>query len=245
MSVRKLTIISASGLALSATPLLLYSAWLGGLTRSLVIPAAISISGIAAAWWAMRSLSRPLFHPREVKEIAGPLVEGTLTREAITKEVLDSLPDPVVETDAAGRIVFVNRAALLLAGCDAGAFGQQCKEFLTAACRSLSGHETFEAPLAMRDGSARFFEFKAVRLGGPEGGSLFIGRDSDERKRILDELTTARTQEVEASTKLKKTISDLEEFALLAIRRELKMQELRERFVRLKEEHEISKDFPG
>lgn len=177
-----------------------------------------------------------------MKEIAGRIVEGTAAREAITKEVLDSLPDPVIETDSAGRIVFVNKAALLASGSDAEAFGKQCTEFLTAAARSPSGNETFEAPLLIEDGSTRFFEFKSARHGS---GSIFIGRDSDERKRILDELTTARTQEVEASTKLKKTISDLEEFALLAIRRELKMQELRERFVSLKEEHEITKDFPG
>lgn len=70
------------------------------------------------------------------------------------------------------------------------------------------------------------------------------GADADERKRLMNELISARAQAEETEKKLKKTISDLEEFALLAIRRELKMQELRERFVQIKRDHEIKRDFP-
>lgn len=238
----------ASGLALSAVPPVLYSAWLGGLTIPLSVVAAISLSGAAVAWGTMRRISRPLI------PVSSGRFEG---REAITKDVLDSLPDPVIETDREGRIVFVNRAALLATGYKAeDAVGKPCSNFLPAGCArppgALPGHsghsgqDAFEIPLSMKDGSTRFFEFKSVRLGdGPDDRSICIGRDSDERKRLLDELTSAKKQEAAASTKLKKTISDLEEFALLAIRRELKMQELRERFVRLKEEHEINKEFPG
>lgn len=65
-----------------------------------------------------------------------------------------------------------------------------------------------------------------------------------ERDRLIGELCSARAQAEETEKKLKKTISDLEEFSLLAIRRELKMQELRERFVELKRDHEIKRDFP-
>jgi len=70
------------------------------------------------------------------------------------------------------------------------------------------------------------------------------GADAGESKRLVVELACARAQAQETEKKLKKTISDLEEFALLAIRRELKMQELRERFVQLKRDHEINRDFP-
>jgi PAS domain-containing protein len=170
---------------------------------------------------------------------------GSGAREAATNEVLDSLPDPVIGVDGSGRVVFVNRAALLAMERNAEEASAKCAEFLSAAASSFpgkGGQDAFEAPLPMKDGSTRFFEFKPMRLGN---NAVFIGRDSDERKRLLDELTSAREQEAEASAKLRRTISDLEEFALLAIRRELKMQELRERFVRLKEEHEINKEFPG
>src|SRR3990172_1399571 len=51
------------------------------------------------------------------------------------------------------------------------------------------------------------------------------GEDS-EQQRLIDELYSARAQAEETEKKLKKTISDLEEFALLAVRRELHMQEL-------------------
>ena len=76
-------------------------------------------------------------------------------------------------------------------------------------------------------------------------GCCCIGRDIEERRKIMSELETARSHAEEATAKLKKTVNDLEEFSLLAVRRELKMQELREMFVRLKEEHEINKDFPA
>src|SRR3972149_2453495 len=69
------------------------------------------------------------------------------------------------------------------------------------------------------------------------------GEDSAQQ-RLIDELYSARAQAEETEKKLKKTIRDLEEFALLAVRRELKMQELRERFVEHKRDHEIKRDFP-
>src|SRR3972149_8126664 len=68
--------------------------------------------------------------------------------------------------------------------------------------------------------------------------------ENKEQQRLVDELCSARAQAEETEKKLKKTISDLEEFALLAGRREVKMQELRERFVELKRDHEIKRDFP-
>lgn len=243
MSVRKITLISAAGLALSAVPPLLYSAWLGGPTLRLAVIAAVSLSGAALAWGAVRLRGRAL-PPASSGRSERPAVESC-AREAATNEVLDSLPDPVIEVDGSGRVVFVNRAALLAMERNAEEASAKCAEFLSAAASSLpgkGGQDAFEAPLPMKDGSTRFFEFKPMRLGN---NAVFIGRDSDERKRLLDELTSAREQEAEASAKLRRTISDLEEFALLAIRRELKMQELRERFVRLKEEHEINKEFPG
>src|SRR3989304_1336380 len=64
------------------------------------------------------------------------------------------------------------------------------------------------------------------------------------QQRLREGLPGGGAKAEETEKKLKKTISDLEEFALLAVRRELKMQELRERFVELKRDHEIKRDFP-
>ena len=101
--------------------------------------------------------------------------------------------------------------------------------------------------LVLKNGAESFFEFNAVPLwkDGVAAGCCCIGRDIEERRKIMSELEAARKHAEEATAKLKKTVNDLEEFSLLAVRRELKMQELREMFVRLKEEHEINKDFPS
>lgn len=84
----------------------------------------------------------------------------------------------------------------------------------------------------------------AERCPMPEPGHEADGTLSDDIKKLLDELDSARAQAEETEKKLKRTISELEEFALLAIRRELKMQELRERFVELTRDHGIKRDFP-
>lgn len=242
MSVRKITLlISAAGLALSAVPPISYAAWLAGPTLLMTAIAAISLSGAALAWLSFRRVSPPRLAASPQSRETGA---GARSIDETRAEVLDALPDPVIEADSSGRIVFVNRAALIAMGCGPEEASARFAELLRAAEASLpeGGRVAFEAPLVMDDGSRRFFEFKSVQVGKV---TLFIGRDSDEKKRLLDELGSARMQEVETATKLRRTISDLEEFALLAIRRELKMQEIRERFVRLKEEHEINKEFPG
>ncbi|OGP18475.1 MAG: hypothetical protein A2Z79_04030 [Deltaproteobacteria bacterium GWA2_55_82] len=160
------------------------------------------------------------------------------------------LPDPLLEIDRRGRILFANEAALKQTGYAAAeVVGKRLYDFTPALTKDLSVARPcsiLELPVRLKDGSDRFFEFSiALKDGDGASGYLCIGRDSDGRKRLLDELTSARTQAEETSRNLKKTVSDLEEFALLAVRREFKMQELRERFVQLKEEHEIKREFPG
>lgn len=175
------------------------------------------------------------------------------------RDLLMSVPDILLEIDVEGKILFVNRAAREVTGypednvlgrrfVDFVAPGSREKALSTFASilegRAISG---VELEITLSTGSTNFFEFNAVPLwrNGFIAGCCCIGRDIDERRKIMTELEDARRHAEEATGKLKKTVSDLEEFSLLAVRRELKMQELREMFVRLKEEHEINKEFPA
>lgn len=278
MSVRRLTIFLAFGLAISVLPALVFRAFESGVTASSALLAAASLSAASATLLAVGRFTRPLAAlsealetgdldagpgidrlPPELRNVTDHLLRALGLREkydTVRREVLDSLPDPFLELDRKGRIVFVNEAALTATGYNAGeVLGRPCLDFVPAEWKRRaedllgagSGQKGFELTLVLRDGRTRFFEFNSVPLknGGLVTGCFCIGRDSDERKRLLDELTAARGQAGETSRKLKKTISDLEEFALLAIRRELKMQELRERFVQIQDEHDIKREFPA
>lgn len=175
------------------------------------------------------------------------------------RDLLMSVPDILLEIDVEGKILFVNRAASEVTGYpEDNVLGRRFTDFITPGSseKALSAFSSVldgrrangvELEIMLSSGSASFFEFNAVPLwrNGFIAGCCCIGRDIDERRKIMTELESARRHAEEATVKLKKTVSDLEEFSLLAVRRELKMQELREMFVRLKEEHEINKEFPG
>lgn len=199
--------------------------------------------------------------PAEIESIKSYLLSASSLLEeyrAQHRDLLMSIPDILLELDRNGKVLFVNRAAAE-AGCtEDDVLGRHYMHFVSpessrraadAFAIIIEGKEvsSVDIKLTMREGLERFFEFNAVPLwkDGVVAGCCCIGRDIDERRKIMSELEAARRHAEEASGKLKKTVNDLEEFSLLAVRREIKMQELRERFVRLKEEHEINKDFPG
>lgn len=174
------------------------------------------------------------------------------------RDLLMSVPDILLEIDRNGKILFANRSAGKEGCTEDDVLGRHFMEFVSPESSQraletlttlLEGKEvsSFDVKLRLCEGAERFFEFNAVPLwkDGVVAGCCCIGRDIDERRKIMTELEAARRHAEEASAKLKKTVNDLEEFSLLAVRREIKMQELREMFVRLKEEHEINKEFPG
>lgn len=199
--------------------------------------------------------------PAEIESIKSYVLSASALLEEYRekhRDILMSLPDILLELDRSGRILFVNRA-FGEAGCaEDEALGRHYMHFVSAESSRraadafaalLEGKEvrSFDIKLVFCNGKERFFEFNAVPLwkDGAVAGCCCIGRDIDERRKIMIELEAARRHAEEASAKLKKTVNDLEEFSLLAVRREIKMQELREMFVRLKEEHEINNEFPG
>ncbi len=172
------------------------------------------------------------------------------------RDLVNTIPDAVVEIDKDGKIIFINEAASVLTGyARKDAVDRTYTDFIPHEAtphveevfkavmkgETVKGHEF---PMRLKDGRIRFFEFSSApiwkRAANTEGGTVIgcrsVGRDIDERKKIMDELKNARKEAEETSGKLKKTVEDLEDFALLAVRRELKMHEIRERFQKLKEE---------
>jgi len=193
----------------------------------------------------------------------GALAEGinkftnAVTEEAChCRNLLRALPDPIVEIDKKGFISRMNDAACVaigytlaeLANTPFTSLVHQGAGYLfeDAMKRILQGEavKRLELPLVMKDGCTGFFEFTCAPIWreGSVAAVRCIGRDTEEHRRTLEELIAAKAQAEETSEKLKRTVKDLEEFALLAVRREFKMQEIRERFVKLKQDNGSGKD---
>lgn len=157
-------------------------------------------------------------------------------------ELADTIPDLVMDIDRSGDVAYFNEAASTLTGYEeedvlgrpflALVHRRSTDEARTAFERVLSGEpvKNLELTLTLKDGGARLFEFNAVpvlRAGAVEICRV-VGRDIDERKELMEELRKARAEAEDSSEKLQQTVMDLEDFALLAVRREIKMQEIRE-----------------
>ncbi len=188
---------------------------------------------------------------RELKASADRLSGDLGESIARYRELVDAMPEALFETDANGKITFVNRAARSLTGLSEEELaGRACEGLLPPEDAGLMRDlfetimktgtvEKRELPIVARDGNARHFEFSGypIKVGKLEtAGFRLIGRDLDEHKRITEELKKVRKESEEASVKLKKTIEDLEEFAHLAVKREIRMHEIRERFKKLMDE---------
>lgn len=172
------------------------------------------------------------------------------------RNLLMSMPDPVVETDEKGFIKHMNDAACAATGYTPTELVNmpftsivhqgEGYHFEDAMKRILLGEpvKRLELPLVLKDGRTDLFEFTCAPIWreGRIAAVRCVGRDTEERRRMLEELLAAKAQAEETSEKLKRTVKDLEEFALLAVRREFKMQEIRERFVKLKQANGADKD---
>lgn len=166
------------------------------------------------------------------------------------REFLAAIPAAVIRLDRSGAITYMNDSAAMLTG--RGTPEAQEADY-TDLTPTRSHHELKEAFLAALNGETVAgreitiidmdcheinCEFSAVpswKGAGPDGCFL-ICRDAEEKTRLESELKSARLKEEEATAKLNKTIQYLEEFSIMAVRRELKMQEIRERLTGLKKD---------
>lgn len=171
---------------------------------------------------------------------------------------LQILPNAAMELDGNGYIVWLNDAAnagfageMSLGRPLAGflASDEQRSGFLSALDEAaLSGSVLRREVDLLIDGGVVGAPNRFMLICAPivKHGILIgwrcVARDMERMVKLQEDLVSARNESRATSEKLNRTISDLEEFALLAIRRELKMQELRERFVNIKHEHNLKKN---
>lgn len=176
--------------------------------------------------------------------------------EARRKDLIAAIPAAVIQLDASGSIARLNGFAAMLTGRSAT---EALEMDYTDITPTRSHHEMKEVFKAVSGGetvTGRVItilgddcreitcELSAVPLwkGSGAQGCVLMFRDVDEKRRLETELKSAWLKAEEASAKLDKTMQCLEEFSLMAVRRELKMREIRERLNGLRKETDLKKD---
>ena len=183
-------------------------------------------------------------------------LERRLTElENARRSLIESLPIAAFEVDETGKIISSNNEAAMLTGRALDELNGLClldlapddgKEAVRLMLDdAFSGKPArgYGAAIMLKCGItlAEVFALPAVHA-GEKPSCLIFSRNDRELKKARDEIEGVRKESVEASERLKKTIRDLEDFALMAVRRELKMQEMREMFMRLRESGEGKKE---
>lgn len=230
MSVRKLTIAAGGALFLSILFLVL-AAYPSEASGKNALIAALALSSAGLLGWCLK-LSRSL------KEA----VEGRLN-------IINNIPCPVIELDSKGKVAGFNKAFSGITGYSEDEDEIAGRDFLDLmpeeqrpgfedALKPISEGKAFtgfEAVLKLKDGRVISFEFTVLPVKSGKACFVLAGRGVGELKKMEYELEKVKAEAAEASSKLRKTINDLEQFALMAVRREKKMQEIRNHFIKLKE----------
>lgn len=162
--------------------------------------------------------------------------------------LINRSPVPILELDMNGGIEGANTAALNKLGyAGVELYGRPFKEIIgTGAADDFDGlledvtkgpaDYSIEAPLTLKGGGVNLFRLNAVpiRESGALRGACVICLDIEDNKKLAGELARVKKEAEAASEKLKNTIRELEDFARLAVLREFKMQEIREKFIKPK-----------
>ncbi len=234
MSVRKLT--TAASIAGLGAPSVFVPFFFGAL-----LPSGNPFEDVLAIGLAL--LSAGLFG--YCLKLSRSLKKSSLERP----DLFPDAPFPVFELDCGLKITLMNRAVSEIAGCPVD--GLTGKDFLALAAveesknleaglkAALEDKKTrrLSSELIFKDNSPNAFELTLVPS---RDGVTVMARDIGEIKRLYDEIERVKKEAEDASLKLKKTIKDLEEFALIAVRRERKMQEIRNHFIKPKDPHDRS-----
>ncbi len=166
---------------------------------------------------------------------------------AARDEIVASMPAPAVTLDNEWVVSSINPAATALGVPHslknrpfAAILDEQSKRTLKEIIEKVkagSGAKDVELEVRLEGGQNAALLFNAVPLkrDGEPGGALLMGTDPGQNSRLSEELSAVKTESKEVEEKLNRTIRDLEEFALMAVRREIKMKEIREKLTELRE----------
>lgn len=202
----------------------------------LALPAAASV---AAAWLLSGPRTGMARNASPEDRIDGPLARANLDA------LVERLPVAVLEVDPEGMVAGANPAARDFLGMDP--VGGHLTDFsgpegadglMESLARALSEGEAARVAELEPGETALRVEAVFVAMAGPGGPSsvMVALKDLREREALAAELERTRRDADAVSENLRRTIKELEEFALIAVRREMKMQEIREMFKRLRDE---------
>ena len=189
-----------------------------------------------------------------VKDAFNKMLSALKEEKKEMKDILDSMPAAALQVDRKANIVSMNAEAGRLFGYE-GLKGTPFTALLQRDSRPVmleAIEEAFkgyvskktEVQIITPEGRPSLFELTALPalISGEAAGARLLMKNLDEVKGLREELAKTKTHAEETERRLKETINDLEEFALLAVRRELKMKEIRERFKELSEGKEGEKE---
>lgn len=155
------------------------------------------------------------------------------------RALVERLTVAVLEVDSTGSVVSANKAAREMFGSETlrevplEGEDDSLSELME---KAMGGEEASGATLLeTASGGKTRMRARAVPLlrDARPGGYLLELSSCGEKDTTVKELEKARTEAERTSEELKDTVRDLEEFALMAVRRELKMQEIRKRVTSL------------
>lgn len=247
MSVCKLTVagLCAQG-AITSTLIIL----------SVITGAGLPFYLLAAAYGLTGLFFLELIYTRVLAPASGSIsaLEPALHESALTASdalqmktdlegLLNTLPVAVLDIDMDGKITSANEAASTLSGYRPSDIrGRPITSFITEECldearnliqKALSGMESDrrELRMALKNGAARSIGLNIVPIKNKDEitGCRCVAFEMNNLKELENALLKAREASEEASIRLEKAERDLEEFALIAIRREGKMRDIRER----------------
>lgn len=156
----------------------------------------------------------------------------------------------LIELDLDGNITYLNGPARKLTGRpeDGRTLGSPFAQFLTAEnsidlylllddIRHGNTVKNRQLPFMCDDGGVNKLNMSGAPVWseGMVRGFLISIHDTDKAERLAMELEDAKQAAMETAEQLKTTMLDIEEFALLAVKREVKMQEIREKLKKFKE----------
>jgi len=216
------------------------------LTRRIIGPLSSITKGIEEIKKGDFNRQIEVGYPDELGRVGAAYNEMVASlRETIERkrDLIENLPVAIIESTKDGNIKYLNKIALAWSGYNKEEIlGRRLTEFIPRenrgrieeALKTVLGGvpvRELQTPVALKGGVSRFeFNIAPIVEGKEVVGLRCVSKDIEKTKKMLDELERAKKEAEETSEKLRRTVKDLEEFALIAARREMKMHKIREGF---------------
>ncbi|MEK6759061.1 MAG: PAS domain-containing protein [Deltaproteobacteria bacterium] len=247
MSVCKLTVAGLSAQAAITATLIILSVMTGAGLPFYLLAAAYGLTGLFFLELIYTRVLAPIpasistLEPITQKDVR--TVSGASQTEPDLEGLINALPVAVLDIDMDGKVTSANEAASALSGYHSSDMkGRPLSSFIAEECldeacdliqKALSDRviDCMELRMVLKSGAVRSIRLNMVPIRDKDEitGCRCVAYDMTSSRESENALQEARRASEEASIRLEKAERDLEEFALIAIKREGKMREIRER----------------